>query len=268
MKEGERLIDGFRIFHEEGVRRRENDVCFHAFDFSAVDGYLPVVGAVDHEAVDPVYGPVSGNDAEVEFDGAELIWSGLGIGSELASSGTIEFLKEAPRVELIDDFAPLVWGAEHDDPPELIALMATVIASHKDAAEGMGNEVDLGAFFENRVNEGCPNGIFTESADIGCARGVVDVDDLEAGLFQGIGHFVHAGTASAEPVEENDAFLSPGESRRNPDHQSQEGNPVDAWRAFQKRGCIVGSTVFGDCAGRSRFRRVAFRLFCVVAREG
>lgn len=200
------LGDRFPVFHEKGMGRGEDDVCFHSFDSGPGNRYFAVVRAVDHQAVDPVYGAASGDDAEFEVDGSELVWNRSRVRPKLASGGAVELLEEPPRAEIIDDFAAFVGRPKHHDAPELIRHMAAVIIPHKDAAERVGDKVNPKAVFEGGVVESRANSKVTEGLNVSRSGWVANVYDLKARLSQCRSHPSHTGPVATQPMEENDAF--------------------------------------------------------------
>jgi hypothetical protein len=66
LEEGEGEVDDPAVLHQAGMRGVNHDVPLHAGDLRPLDGHLAIVSALDHQAVDPVQGPVPGDDAQLE----------------------------------------------------------------------------------------------------------------------------------------------------------------------------------------------------------
>lgn len=205
--------DDAAVLHEERVGAADDEVFPHAGDFGGFDRDLAVVGAGNHEAVDPIDGAGAGHDAQFETDWAESVGFRGGVGAELGAGGAVELLECLPFLEIVDDFAAAVGRSEHDDAAEARVRVARKIGTHEDAAEGVRDEMDGGAIGQGWGGERAADGEIGEGVDGGGSGRIVDVEDDEAVLFEGGFHGFHAGGGAAEAVEEDDALG--GGSRRS-----------------------------------------------------
>jgi len=216
-------LDDALIAHHQGMGHGQDQMFLHAFDPRSFHGDLAVVGTGDHQAVDPVDGTVSGNDAEFEVDGAEGVGWIERAGAELLAGGAIDGVEQAPILEVIDHFAALIGRAEHDDAAEVGDPMPGEVEADEDSAEGMGDEMEAGAVPQGFMGEGSGDGVGGEDFDGGGAGRVIDVGHAIAFGFEGAGEGLHAAVGPGESVEEDDAFLGLGEWR----HAEEEGGELD-----------------------------------------
>jgi len=65
----------------------------HAGELGPFDGDFAIVGAGDQEAIDPVDGVITGDNAEAKIGGAEAVGDGVGAGAEFVASGAVDGLE-------------------------------------------------------------------------------------------------------------------------------------------------------------------------------
>ena len=115
----------------------------HTRHSGAGDGDLAVVGAGDHERVDPVDAAVAGQDAAYKINRRELVDKAAGGGAELLPGRTVDLAEDPPVADAVHQLAALIGRAEHDHPAQLGNRVAGLDLAHEDAAHGVGDAVDL-----------------------------------------------------------------------------------------------------------------------------
>jgi len=79
--------------------------------------------------------------------------------------------------------------------------VAREVIADEDAAEGMGDEVDTGGAVLFALCDDGGDSVFAELLHPGGAGGILGIDDLEAGLRQGLAHGNHGAAGPAEAVK-------------------------------------------------------------------
>ncbi|OQC05365.1 MAG: hypothetical protein BWX80_02098 [Candidatus Hydrogenedentes bacterium ADurb.Bin101] len=127
-----------------------NDKMFlHTVHLGIFHRHLAVIFPVNHrQAVNPVDGPISGNDTAFKINRPQCIRRGIGVRAHFAAGGTVHFLKEGPRLQAVHHLAAPIGRAKHNHAAEPAVLMARIIAAHQDAAHGVGHEMNLWAVFQ------------------------------------------------------------------------------------------------------------------------
>ena len=80
--------------------------------------------------------------------GTELIWSAFRVGSEFLASRAVNRAKEFPMPDLVHDLGALIRRTEEDEAAQVLDFVLPKIVPEDDAADGMGDEMDLLGIFE------------------------------------------------------------------------------------------------------------------------
>ena len=109
------MCDGTAVPHQVGVRDGHHEVVRGVAYPGTGDRDFSVVGPFDHEGVDPIDGARACDHAVGVAQGAELVWSAFGVGSEFLAGRAVDCAKEFPVADFVHDLGPLIRRSKEDE---------------------------------------------------------------------------------------------------------------------------------------------------------
>ena len=195
-----RLADYLALAHHKRMGAWNDDVVSHARKLRPLNRNFSVIRAADQQTIYPIYRAIPGNDTHKKPGCTQSVGQGMDAGAKFSPDRAVDRRKKPPGPKSIDQFAPLIWRPEHNHPAYIVVGMPGKVASHQNAAQGMGDEMYPRCSALSTIHETLANHGFTEFFDCSGSGRIVDVDYAVASLRNGLAHRFHRSAGSAETM--------------------------------------------------------------------
>ncbi len=200
------MFNNLRVAHHAGVGDVKLEIVGVGGGLDAGERHLAVVRAGNQHGENRVDRSVARNDAQFELRSLQPERVTFGSSAQLIPGRTINPLVKFDAAKFVGHLAAAARWREHNDPSKVWNFVIFEMLPQKDAAHGVGDEVNFFRMFDLRFQ--CVENLFGQFFD-GCGGGgVIDVDHIVPFGNQRLFHFRHGAAGARESVQKYNGFVA------------------------------------------------------------